>query len=238
MHGVLVAAGQGAFSQDLLVMFGLVSMTLAAFFIVGQLDFKRMLAYSSVEHVGILALGVGLGGVAGVGSMLHAVNHSLTKGALFMVAGNILAAYRTKSTREVRGVVSVLPVTGALWVAGFLAITGTPPFGVFQSELMILKGAVDAGRLWVAALYLLLLGVVFVGMARIVIRMAYGHPAGLKGLKETGGWSATTGGRREARWSIVPPALLGAAVLGLGLYVPPVLRDLIEAAAAALGAKG
>ena len=97
-HSLLSAAGLAAFSADLLVLFGLISMAVAAVFILGQADFKRMLAYSSVEHMGILALGIGIGGAAPSASMLHAVNHSLTKAMLFLAAGNILALYRTKST--------------------------------------------------------------------------------------------------------------------------------------------
>ena len=104
-------------------------MAVAAVFILGQADFKRMLAYSSVEHMGILALGIGIGGVATFGAMLHTVNHSLTKAMLFLVAGNILALYRTKSTTRVRGVLRMLPITGVLWLAGFLAIVGSPPLG-------------------------------------------------------------------------------------------------------------
>ena len=97
---VCAAAGQAAFGQGLLIGFGLLSMGVAAVFIPGQSDYKRMLAYSSVEHMGILTLGLGLGGAATFGSMLHAVNHSLTKAALFLVAGNILAAYRSKSADD------------------------------------------------------------------------------------------------------------------------------------------
>ncbi len=129
--------------------------------------------------MGILSLAVGLGAGGGFGAMLHAVNHSLTKGMLFLVAGNILALYRSKSTREVRGVLRSLPVSGVLWVAGFLAITGSPPFGPFLSELVILKAALDQGQIVVAALYLLALSAVFVGMATVVLRMAQGEPAGL-----------------------------------------------------------
>src|SRR5229473_6299438 len=116
---VCAAAGQAAFGQGLLVGFGLLSMAVATVFILGQSDYKRMLAYSSVEHMGILALAIGLGGAATFGAMLHAVNHSLTKAALFLVAGNILAAYGTKSTTEVSGVIRVLPASGLLWIAGF-----------------------------------------------------------------------------------------------------------------------
>ena len=222
---VLVAAGQGAFGQDLLVSFGILSMAVAAVFVVGQADYKRMLAYSSVEHMGVLAVGVGVGGAATFGALLHAVNHSLTKAMLFLVAGNILATYRTKSALEVRGVLRVLPASGALWVAGFLAITGSPPFGPFLSEFTILKGALAQGRVVVAGLYLALLAVVFVGMATVVLRMVHGAP------------SAPTEDTpdREPLLAIVPPAIIAVIVLVLGVYIPGLLRDAVAAAAGALG---
>ena len=200
-HSLLSAAGLAGFSSDLLVLFGLISMAVAAVFILGQADFKRMLAYSSVEHMGILSLGIGIGGVATFGAMLHAVNHSLTKAMLFLAAGNILALYRTKSTIRVRGVLRTLPATGVLWLAGFLAIVGSPPFGPFLSELTILKGVLDAGRPLVAVAYLSALAIVFVGMATIFLRMAYGPPpAALCG----DGSPECPAARREPLWSIAP----------------------------------
>ena len=99
-HSLLVKAGIGGFSQDLLVLFGLLSLGVAGLFIINQMDYKRLLAYSSIEHMGILALGVGIGGIAGFGSMLHAVNHSVIKAMSFLTAGNTLAHFRTKSTLE------------------------------------------------------------------------------------------------------------------------------------------
>jgi hydrogenase-4 component F len=229
---LLAAAGLGDFSRELLTLFGLISMTVAAVFLIGQADYKRMLAYSSVEHMGILALGVGIGGLAGFGAMLHTVNHSLTKAMLFFAAGNILAVYRTKSTRQTRGVLRALPVTGLLWVAGFLAITGSPPFGPFLSELTILQGAINAGRPWIAAAYLAALAFAFVGMAGVVINMAYGT------AKPTADPAVAPGGpAREPLWSIVPPLALGLAVLVLGVYVPPGLGDLLHRTAVILGAQ-
>ncbi|MDE2290517.1 MAG: NADH dehydrogenase FAD-containing subunit, partial [Elusimicrobia bacterium] len=171
---LLAAAGLADFGRGLLVPFGLLSMAVAAVFIQGQADYKRMLAYSSVEHMGILALGVGLGGAGVFGAMLHAVNHAVVKAMLFLCAGNILAAYKTKSARDVKGVLRALPVSGVLWVAGFLAITGAPPFGPFLSELTILKAAADQGRMWVAAGYLGCLCLVFIGMATPMLGMAQG----------------------------------------------------------------
>jgi hydrogenase-4 component F len=229
---VCVAAGQGQFGQTILLGFGLVSMTVAALFILRQGDFKRMLAYSSVEHMGILSLAVGLGGGATFGAMLHAVNHSLTKGMLFLVAGNILAAYKTKSTADVRGVVKVLPISGVLWVAGFFSITGSPPFGPFLSEFIILKSALDQGRPLVATVYLLLLSVIFIGMATIVLRMYQGTPA-VQPPGNAGGREITPGS--ESALAVIPPMVLGLAVLVLGLYFPPLLRSLLEHAAVAIG---
>jgi hydrogenase-4 component F len=232
-HSLLSAAGLAAFSSDLLVLFGLVSMGVAAVFILGQADFKRMLAYSSVEHMGILSLGIGIGGAATFGAMLHAVNHSLTKAMLFLAAGNIMALYRSKSTTRVRGVLRTLPATGVLWLAGFLAIVGSPPFGPFLSELTILKGALDAGRPLVAVACLSALAMVFVGMATIFLRMVYGPPPAV--LCGDGSPECPMA-RREPLWSIAPAAALGLAVLTLGVYVPPRLTDLLHHAAAALGA--
>ena len=241
-HSLLVATGKelAAFSGDLLVLFGLISMVVAAVFILGQADFKRMLAYSSVEHMGILALGIGVGGVATFGAMLHTVNHSLTKAMLFLAAGNILALYHTKSTTHARGVLRMLPITGALWLAGFLAIVGSPPFGPFLSELTILKGMLDAGRPVAAVIYLLALAIVFIGMATTFLRMAYGPPPSALAESDVGDLvdgHNRSAARREPFWSIAPPMALGLAVLILGVYVPPQLTSLLQQAATALGAK-
>jgi hydrogenase-4 component F len=221
---VCVAAGLGGFGRELLIGFGLVSLAVAAVFIPGQGDYKRLLAYSSVEHVGILAVGVGLGGAGTFGALLHAVGHSLAKAMLFLVAGNILAAYRSKSTASVRGVLRVLPVSGTLWLVGLFAITGSPPFGPFLSELTIVKAALDAGRPAIAIAVLVLLAVIFVGMAGVVLDTAQGDP-GAEGPTP----------RREPLWAVAPPAAFAAAVLVLGLWVPAPLRAVLERAAAALG---
>jgi hydrogenase-4 component F len=219
---VCAAAGLLSFAQGLLAGFGLLSMGVAAVFIVGQADYKRMLAYSSVEHMGIMALGVGLGGAGIFGALLQAVNHSLAKAMLFLTAGNILGAYKTKAVTGVRGALRVLPVSGALWVAGFLMITGSPPFGLFPSEFTILKAALDGGHGGVAAAYLIFLALIFIGMASVFLRMAQGEAPGAR--------------QAEAWWSILPPVVLGLGVLVLGLYVPPFLTDALQTISRTLGA--
>ncbi len=222
---VCAAAGEAEFGQQLYVGFGLLSMAVAAVFIVGQADFKRLLAYSSVEHMGILMLGVGLGGAGTFGALLQAVNHSLTKAMLFLVAGNILAVYQSKSTADVGGVLRVLPASGVLWIAGCFAITGSPPFGPFLSELTILKAALDQGRGAVACAYLVLLALIFVGVISAGLRMAQG-PASER-------W--VPGRPAESVLAIAPPAALAVLVLILGFYIPPVVNAALTEAAKLVG---
>jgi hydrogenase-4 component F len=220
IHQVCFASSLADFSERLLLVLGLLSMAVGAIFITGQVDYKRMLAYSSVEHMGILAVGVGLGGAGLFGAMLHVVNHSLTKAMLFMVAGNLLAVYRTKAAKDVSGALRLLPVSGLLWILGLLAITGSPPFGPFLSELAILKAALDQGRPFVAVAYLIFLAIILAGMATPALAMAQGTPAD----------SVVVPADRSVALSAVP-TVLGSAVLLMGIYVPPVLsRTLLEAA--------
>ncbi|HNY78180.1 MAG: proton-conducting transporter membrane subunit [Sedimentisphaerales bacterium] len=224
-YQVCAAAGQAAFCQDLLILFGLISIGWATIFILGQTDYKRMLAYSSVEHVGILALGVGIGAGATFGAMLHAANHSLTKAMLFLVAGNILAAYKTKATTEVRGILGVLPWSGVLWIAGLIAITGMPPFGAFLSEFTIVKAMIEQGRIGIAVAFLAMLAMIFIGMTAAFLNMAQGRSAS----------DLRPPGKSESILAILPPLGLGALTLMLGLYLPPAVDSLLRGAAATIG---
>ncbi|MBU1163915.1 MAG: NADH dehydrogenase FAD-containing subunit, partial [Proteobacteria bacterium] len=177
-------------------------------------------------HMGVLAVGAGLGGAAGAGVMLHVLNHSLAKAALFLVAGNILAVYRSKNVGDARGLLGILPVSGVLWLAGIIAISGSPPFGLFTSELMILKGALAGSRWAVASCYLTALFVAFAAMAWAGMRMAYGLP-------DTPPIHSRLAA--ESVLSVAVPATLLAVVFVLGLWVPLPLWKLIKAAAAILG---
>lgn len=222
-HQVCIAAGEGAFAGRLLVILGLVSIATGAAFVVAQADYKRLLAYSGVEHMGVMALGVGLGGKAVYGAMLHLVGHSLAKGLLFFAAGNILLAYKTKSIAEVSGAIRRMPVSGTLLLAGFFATLGFPPFSVFVSELTILAGALDARQHVAAGLYLVLLGIVFVAVMSLVLKMVQGpDPRGVDATPE-----------RESLLLTLPAVALLIGVLTFGLYIPPAL-DLALARAAAL----
>ena len=235
VHKICCAAGIGDFSGNLLVFFGLLSMTFAALFIVRQQDFKRMLAYSSVEHIGIIALGTGLGGAGAFAALLHALNHSCAKALLFMTAGNVMSVYRTKAVPQVSGMLGLLPVSALCWIAGFLAITGVPPFGLFISEWLVVKTAFDSGRPLAGVLFLVLLALIFSGMAAIVISMTQGKRPSISALR---GYNMYAEGRREPALAVVPPLLLTGVVLFLGLYLPQWLTKILQAAATLVGGGG
>jgi hydrogenase-4 component F len=223
---VVMAAGLGGFAQPVLIGFGLLSLAVAAAFIIGQGDVKRLLAYSSVEHMGLLVLGLGLGGVGAYGSMLHLVNNGLSKGWVFLVTGNIVLATGSATAAGNRGLIRTLPVSAALLVLGLFAVTGSPPFGLFMSEFTILRAAIDAGHPWIAGVMLLALAIIFVGMAALVLGIALGEPP--PGVVPV----------RESPWLVVGPVVLAAAVLMLGVYVPGPLHDVLARAAVALGGRG
>jgi len=215
------AAGETAYTGRLLIFMGLLSMAFAAVFMVGQRDFKRMLAYSSVEHMGILTLGVGVGGGALFGSLLHMLNNGMTKGVLFLSAGNIHRAYGARTTDEVRGAIRRLPLSGTLFLFGFLAITGSPPFGPFVSEFSILNGTLDARRFVVGAAFLLLLAIIFIGMGRAVLTVVEGRPSP----------AAHRTSYRDGQLTGLPVLVSLAIVLLLGVYIPTPLRRLLQDAA-------
>jgi hydrogenase-4 component F len=223
-YQVCLASGDAQFARTLLVLFGLTSIGVACAFMMRQVDYKRLLAYSSIENMGIIAVGFGLGGAATYGAVLHAVNHSLCKAGLFFLAGNVLREFGTTNAREVQGVLNRLPASGVLMMALFLAIGGTPPFGPFISELMIFRSAISTHEPWIAALFLVLLAVAFLGMASVLLPMLQSAPI-------AGSRSQT----REAPLSIIAPLMMTAGALLLGVYIPPAFSDVIRLAASALG---
>ena len=231
-YQVCLAASQARFASSLLLVFGFISLVFAAAFVLRQRDFKRMLAYSSVEHMGILAISFGIGKGAIAGGMLHALNHSLIKGALFLISGNIIARYTSRSTTLATGLRRTLPVTSLLWLCGFFAICGMPPFGMFFSKFLIIKAAALQERWDVVAMFLVLLSMIFVGMCIIVMKMYHGESVPDNMAAENNGSPAT-----ERFMSLFPPALLLLIALALGLYVPGFLLDRIAAISEVLGVR-
>jgi hydrogenase-4 component F len=222
IYQICMAAEDIRFYQQTLVGMGLLSMAFAAVFMLRQSDFKRMLAYSSVEHVGILAIALGVGKGALPGALFHILNNGLTKGVLFLTAGNIHRSYGTKNAEKVRGLLQRLPVTGGLFLAGFFAITGTPPFSTFLSEFAILSGIFGAKHALVATALLIFLAIIFMGMASTILPMMMGSAP-----RESG----TIVGYRDQFFTVAPPLALMIVILILGIGQPEPLRHLLRDAA-------
>jgi hydrogenase-4 component F len=218
---IMNAAGQAQIAHQGFLIMGVMSLLFAGVFVIRQPDFKRLLAYSSVEHMGILAIGFGIGGIAAFGAALHMMNNALTKGVLFLSAGNIHRRFASKRREDVTGAVEVLPVSASLFIAGFLAITGSPPFGPFVSEFTILRGIFNSGHYGLGAYLIVMLAVIFIGMGSTVMAVTLGR----HNARED---HATY---RDSLLTAGPPLVLILLVLFLGLYLPePVRRIFADAA--------
>jgi len=163
----------GSFAHAAVVAFGILSFVIAGLFITRQTGVKRLMAYSSVEHLGVQALGLGFGGVLGIaGTLYHMLNHSLNKSLMFFGAGNAMRGYQTKEMSGMRRMLKTFPVTGCLWLAGAVAIAGAPPFGLFLSEFTILRAGM-AGYRWAVFIFAVFLIVVFVSFLAHFRRMYF-----------------------------------------------------------------
>ena len=222
-YQICLASGDAEFARTLLLAFGMISIGVACAFMVRQADYKRLFAYSSIENMGIIAVGFGLGGAAVYGAVLHALNHSLCKAGLFFLAGNVLREFGSTKAREVQGVLNRLPASGALMMALLFAIGGAPPFGPFVSELMIFRSAISTHAPWISIMFLFLLAVAFLGMAGVLLPMLQSTPA--RGSER----------RAEAALAVIAPLIMTAGALFLGVYIPSALSDVIRQAAATLG---
>jgi len=216
------ATGGSGWCLRLLLGFGAFSILLAAGFIVCQHDLKRLLAYHSVEHMGIIALGIGLGGLGTFAALFHTLNHSVCKALSFFAAGRLGQIFGSHDLSRLTGAVRVSPVWGSGILVSLLALIGVAPFAIFMSELQIIKAAVDSGSFVALVLFLLGAGVVFVG--------ALGH-----GIPLAWGTSGPAPEPRRAGASEVALVLVPALVLlGLGLWMPDFLQTALRRASTIL----
>ncbi|WP_454887876.1 proton-conducting transporter transmembrane domain-containing protein [Sphingomonas oryzagri] len=222
------AAQVGGVCRVVMAALGLLSILVGALFIVRQRGIKRLMAYSSVEHMGVMALGFGFGGLLGTaGALYHMLNHSLNKSLMFFGAGNAMRAYQTKDIRNIRGIWLRFPAQAALWLAGAAAITGAPPFGLFQSELTILRAGIGqpsfAWAVYGMAFLLIVIFIAFINHFRVM----YLEPA----ASDPGEGHALA----LSAWCIAPMWLALLPLLLFGLWWPDVFWSYFRAIAQALG---
>jgi hydrogenase-4 component F len=221
---VVVSAAVGSgFPDRLLLVLGVLSLAIAAFSLVVQRNYKRMLAYSSIEHTGLICVGLAFGAPGTVAAMLHLANHTLAKSTMFFLAGRVLHRYGTTEIGRVSGLLRAMPWTGGLFLAGALALVGLPPFGMFLSELALFRAGFAAGWPWLMGLVLVLLTVAFVGFVAQVNRMLYGPPPAGAAIGE------------DAPWRLLPLGLCIATLVVLGLTLPTPVAGLLARIAEIVG---
>jgi hydrogenase-4 component F len=218
---VLVDGSLGThFAGNLMMGFGLLSVVIAALFLSRQKDIKRMFAYSSIEHMGLITFAFGMGGaVATFGAMLHMTVHSLTKSAIFFAVGHAVQKAGSQQMENIRGMMQLSPTVGWGLILGTFAILGMPPFGVYSSEFLIITTAMHDYP-WATPILLVALGIAFAAVFGKVQPMVFGE---------------TTARRLPHQPALIPVFAHLLLVLVLGLYMPRYLADWYRQAAALLG---
>lgn len=214
------------FSDTVMISLGVFSLLIAALFIIKQKDMKRLMAYSSVEHMGVLAIGFGFGGPFGfAGALYHMLNHSLNKSLMFFGAGNAMHTYGTKIMSHVSRVIKSLPLMGVIWFLGAIAITGSPPFGLFLSEITVLRAGMHTQNSWAVFAMAILLIVIFCGFLSHFWRMYFVN------ANDT----TPTHHEKLSRWCIAPMIIAIIPLFILGVWWPHAIWNFFMTVASQMG---
>jgi hydrogenase-4 component F len=209
----------GLLTNELLTL-GLLSMVISTISIIATHNLKRLIAFASINHAGVIAIGLAIGRGASNGLLLYVISNAFIKATLFLTAGKIKAHYGTKDTREIVGLIKDLPYSGMFLMVGTFALLGFPPFGSFFGELLILSALVGSGHMFVFGAFCVLITMTFVAMGRTVFPMIWGQP------RQTRSWP------RQTFFAALPKLFFLLVLVVLGVYIPPVVNGLIQQVAA------
>lgn len=208
-----------------LLVVGLLSMAVSTVSILTTRNYERLLAYASINHGGVIAIGLAIGKSAAFGVVLYVVSNAFIKAILFLTAGKIEAHYQTKDTREISGLIKDLPYSGFMLMVGTFALLGFPPFGSFVGELIILSGLARAKQITVFVIFCTLITLTFVATGRTIFPMIWGESR------------RPPGGPSQSFFAAAPKLLFLFALVAMGIYIPAPVSDLFREAAASLGAE-
>jgi hydrogenase-4 component F len=218
----------GTYPRAVLLSFGFASIVIGALFMVRRGNFKRLFAYSSVEQMGIIAVALGFGGVLGLyGALLQMLNHALAKSVLFLSSGDVSLRYKTREASQVSGLMAAIPVTGGALLLASFAVLGSPPFGLFLSELTIVRAGFASASPVFPLLLLFLLGLAFVPFARTTAGMVTGRPPDQL--------ASPYRGKAVAAVTMAPLILGLTALLVLGLWIPVGLDAVLRQSIGVIG---
>lgn len=209
-----ITLGEG-FTNQLLMVFGTLSIAVAAFVVYAAKNYKRLLAYSSIEQAGVIAIGFSLGGFAIFAATLHLIYHALVKSSLFLLAGNILLRFHSSKIQNVTGMITAIPRTSILFTIGLVAVIGIPPFGIFLTKFYILSEGIITHP-FVTGLIILFVTILAVGFFKSVISMLFGEKPESVSVE------------KENIWLLIPPAVMLLTFFILSIYLPPFINTLLN----------
>ncbi len=223
VHELMLQAHLQFFSNNLLLLIGFASLFISAVFMLGIVNYKRMLAYSSIENMGILFIGLSMGKAGIFAAVLHSVAHSFSKTSLFLTSGNILHLYQSKNIKDVRAILRQEPISGWMWVLSFLAIAGMPPFPTFLSKFLLISAFFENGYGWLSIPFFILIAVVIFGMGGAVFKMAFNDDKTTVERK-----------KRLSLFAYLPQFSMLLLMLAIGVNLPEKVLTLLHNAAAFL----
>lgn len=226
VYKIMALANCMDYAKIMLLIMGFLSLFVTAVFVYHIKNYKRMLAYSSIENMGILAIGLALGGIAYYAVILHLIGHSLAKASFFLTSGNVLELYDTKRVKSVSGLMQADGKTGWLWVISFLAICAFPTSVLFISEFLMIKVMLLEKHYALCVLFVLLLTVVLYGIGRVVVKTAFGNVSDDKAkmIEENR--------NKVSVFMYIPQFVMLIIVFVLGIYIPTHLNNIINLAVA------
>ncbi len=227
VYKIMEISGCTNYAKIMLLVMGFLSLFVTTVFVYHIKNYKRMLAYSSIENMGILAIGLALGGVAYYAVVLHLIGHSLAKASFFLTSGNILELFGSKRIKSVSGLIAADGKTGWLWVISFLAICAFPTSVLFISEFLIIKTMILQKQYGLCVLFALLLTIILFGIGRVVIKMAFGE------LSEDKAKTVEQNRNKVSIFMYIPQIVMLILVFVLGVYVPDCLDNIIHLASGA-----
>lgn len=220
VYKITYFAGCADFGKGMMLVMGFLSLFITAVFVFRINNYKRMLAYSSVENMGILIIGCAIGGIAMYAAILHMIGHSLIKASFFLTSGNVLEIYKTKKIKSVTGILKTDKKTGWLWIASLLGIVAFPPSVLFISEFLMIKAMIVEKHYILCALFVILLTIILYGLAKAVIKMSFGDAPEGKNYDEN---------VKEISFGMYfPQIVLLIMAFALGIYIPKFLNVLIN----------
>lgn len=226
VYKIMTLANCMDYAKIILLVMGFLSLFVTAVFVYHIKNYKRMLAYSSIENMGILAIGLALGGIAYYAVILHLIGHSLAKASFFLTSGNILELYGTKRIKSINGVMKADCTTGWLWVVSFLAICAFPTSVLFISEFIMIKVMLLEKHYLLCGLFVLLLTIVLYGIGKVVIKTAFGN------VSEDKAKLIEENKNKVSVFMYIPQIVMLIIVFVLGIYIPTHLNNIINLAVA------